>query len=303
MISKANDSSVMSQCMVSAHGGSCIVPAGMESHREPLVSTPGNSPDSQRTQRAPVAHIVASTTTTPPADSRRDFDVEEEVKTLRMEAAAQRQDLHALRMELQVQRQMLSTQISRESSVNSVASCLCASRLKDFEETVKTMVSSVSEANSKEIQKMCAGLEIALEKAVSSAIEIERAAREREVAEAHAAMVAHGTYVVSRLEDLASAAGGCRDENGTRSAVKALHQASQAVEELVPAGTSVLDSIKEEYDSQLGRDSSVLTYTQPCMSKPKHVDVALRQRRPLYKHDRVPGVLQAIAGSDCGSCK
>lgn len=314
IIPKAIDGNV-SQCMVSARGSSCMSPVAMESHREPIATTSGNSPDSQMSHRAPVTMMGASAATTPPAATtfpgattppvsyRQDFDVEEEIKTLRMEAAAQRQDLRALRMELQVQRQMLSTQISRESSVNSAASCLCSSRLKDFEESVKTMVHSVSDANSKEIQKMCAGLESALEKAVSSAIAIERAAREREVAEAHAAMVAHGTYVVSRLEDLASAAGGCCDEHGTRSAVKALQHAAQAVEDLVPAGTSVLDSIKEEYDAQLGHDSSVLTYTQPCMSKPKHVDVALRQRRSLYNQDQIAGRLQAVVGSDCGSSK
>lgn len=174
----------------------------------------------------------------------------EQVTTLHVEVAALRQDLVELRQELPVQSQ--------------VSDRLREARLKEVEEILRN-----------EIQSVCEGLEIKLKNSLSSAMAIERDALEQQVSNTHAAMVAHGTYVVARLDDFASMADGCQGK--PRGSVKALRRALKAGKEQAPAGSVVLDRIAEECASHLEDDASKCTQFQ-AEQAPHGYDAACNQR-------------------------
>lgn len=141
------------------------------------------------------------------------LDIEQKVNALSLEVMAQRHDLHSLRAELKVQ----SVDGRRRSPVavdhpiieetmlrlNKVLE----SRVRELEEHLTKMVSNDIDAKFTKFRSVCDDLESTLREAIATAVAIEREDHERHQAETHAAMVAHGTFVVSRLEELASTRG------------------------------------------------------------------------------------------------
>lgn len=183
----------------------------------------------------------------------KQFGIEHEVKALRAELGTLRREFYSVRDELHTQSKNLRT-CSIDDAASPIvedamsrATMSWESRFRDLEENINSRFSAESEARSAKIQSACASLETTLREAISSAVAMEREAHEQTLAETHAAMVTHGTYVVSRLEEFASIVSPRQaDEGASLGAVLALRHALQAGRSQAPAGAAILSRIEEE---------------------------------------------------------
>lgn len=217
------------------------------------------------------------------------------MQALSAELAKHRQELHALRQDVQAQCQEMrqhSVDVIIQSHVEKAmagASMRWESLFRDLEESVHNLVNKETVSRSVEIQEAFAYFDAALKEAISGAMEADREAYKQSLAETHAAMVAHGTYVVSRLEELALPMDRRQhSEEKSQGGVRALSCALRAARAHAPAGVAMLDSIEEECAPQIEDClASAEKYSSPTLSSASTGDQRAEDSEDL-------GVTQAV---------